>query len=144
MIVVDSNIFIAFSLVDEPLHTQANHLLATWKNAQVELIAPHLLKSEITAVMRKVVYQSRMTHEDGHLILTRLLRYSVTFYEDDDLLKKAYELAYQLNRPRAYDTQYLALSERFQCDFWTSDQIFYNVVKDKFPRVKWLGNWKMP
>jgi predicted nucleic acid-binding protein len=141
-IVVDSNIFIALTLIDEPFHTQATQMLSVWLSTNTLLVAPHLFKSEITAVLRKAVYQERITHYQGDGFLNYILGYPVTFYEDVALLKHSYELAYQLNRPRAYDTQYLALSERLACDFWTADERFYNAVKDKFPRVKWLGNWK--
>ena len=64
-IVVDANIFIAFGLADEPLHSQANQILGTWQRVNEQLIAPRLFRSEITAVVRKVVFQQRMTPEQG-------------------------------------------------------------------------------
>lgn len=139
-VVVDSNILVAFGLSDEPLHTQANQILATWTSAEITLAAPRLFRSEITAVVRKVVYQQRITHEQGRGMLTRLLSYPVEFHEDDSLLKSAYELAEQYNRPRAYDAQYLALSQRLSCEFWTADERLFNAVKDRFPGIRWLGN----
>jgi predicted nucleic acid-binding protein len=139
-LVVDSNILIAFALADEPLHTQANQVLSTWSAARTLLVAPRLFRSEITAVVRKVVYQNRITHEQGRKILARLLIYPVEFHEDDTLLKAAYELADKLNRPRAYDTQYLALAARLSCEFWTADERLFNTAKDKFPLIRWLGN----
>lgn len=84
---------IAFGLSDEPLHTQANQILAAWASAGTTLIAPRLFRSEITAVVRKAVYQQRITHEQGRGMLARLLVYPVEFHEDDGLLKLAYELA---------------------------------------------------
>jgi predicted nucleic acid-binding protein len=139
-VVVDSNILIAFGLSDEPLHTQANQLLATWKAAGTPLVAPHLFRSEITAVVRKVVYQQRITHEQGRKMLARLLVYPVEFHEDDALLKSAYEIAEEFNRPRAYDAQYLALAQRLSCEFWTADERLFNAVKDQFSHIRWLGN----
>ncbi len=141
-VVVDSNILVAFGLSDEPLHAQANQILATWTSAGTMLAAPRLFRSEITAVVRKVVYQQRITHEQGRGMLTRLLSYPVDFYEDDTLLQSAYELAEQYTRPRAYDTQYLALSQRLSCEFWTADERLFNAVKDQFPGIRWLGHLK--
>jgi len=143
-IVVDSNIFIALSVIDEPFHMQAKQILSLWQSTHTQLIAPHLFKSEVTAVLRKVVYQNRITHQQGTLILQRLLSYPIQFYEDDTLLKRAFELAQIYNRPRAYDTQYLALAEQFTCDFWTLDERLFNAVKTQMPFVYWLGNWKKP
>jgi predicted nucleic acid-binding protein len=141
-VVVDSNILIAFGLSDEPLHTQANQILATWKAAGTPLAAPRLFRSEITAVVRKVVYQQRITHKQGREMLVRLLSYPVEFHEDDALLKSAYELAEEYNRPRAYDAQYLALAQRLSCEFWTADERLFNAVKDRFPGIRWLGHLK--
>jgi predicted nucleic acid-binding protein len=66
----------------------------------------------------------------------------VEFYEDDALLQSAYELAEQYNRPRAYDAQYLALSQRLSCEFWTADERLFNAVKDQFSHIRWLGHLK--
>lgn len=139
-VVIDSNILIAFSLADEPLHTQANQILSAWKTNGERLVAPRLFRSEITAVVRKVVYQERMTPEQGRNMLAKLLIYPVEFYEDDELLKEAYELAVRFNRPRAYDSQYMALANRFQCNFWTADERLVNSVRSHFSRIYWLGS----
>jgi hypothetical protein len=63
------------------------------------LIAPRLFRSEVTAVVRKAVFQQRINPEQGHVILSQLLIYPVEFHEDIDLLKAAYELAVRFNRP---------------------------------------------
>lgn len=139
---VDANILIALGLADEPLHTQASQLLAAWQAAKETLIAPCLFRSEVTAVVRKVVYQERLTPEQGRLLLAQFLAYPVDFHEDIDLLKAAYELAVRFNRPRAYDSQYLALAERFSCDFWTADERLFRAVQSSLSSVKWLGNFQ--
>ncbi|MEP6985649.1 MAG: type II toxin-antitoxin system VapC family toxin [Chloroflexota bacterium] len=140
-VVVDANILIAFGLADEPLHTQANQILSAWQSAGEHLTAPRLFRSEITAVVRKVVYQGRMTPEQGRVMLAQLLIYPVEFHEDDALLKEAYELAVRFNRPRAYDSQYMALADRLQCDFWTADERLINSTQSQFIHIRWLGNW---
>ncbi|HRF98989.1 MAG TPA: type II toxin-antitoxin system VapC family toxin [Aggregatilineales bacterium] len=98
----------------------AKQILSLWQSTHTQLIAPILFKSEITAVLRKVVYQNRITHHQGELALQRLLNYPIQFYDDDSLLKRAFELAQIYNRPRAYDTQYLlfctASSSASRCD----------------------------
>jgi predicted nucleic acid-binding protein len=124
-VVVDANILIAFGLADEPLHSQAARLLSSWRASRTALAAPRLFRSEIVAVVRKVVYQDRVAHEYGREMLSVLLSYPISFFEDDDLLVKAYELAAEFNRPRAYDAQYLALAQRLSCDFWTADERLY-------------------
>lgn len=139
ILVVDANILIAFALADEPLHTQANQMLSAWQTAGERLTAPRLFRSEITAVVRKAVYQKRLNPEQGRTMLAQLLRYPVEFYEDDTLLKEAYELAVRFNHPRAYDTQYMALAERLNCEFWTADERLVNSTQGQFSRIRWLG-----
>ena len=90
-VVVDANILIAFALADEPLHLQAGQLLAAWQKTKEHLTAPRLFRSEINAVIRKVVYQQRLSPEPGREMLAQLLLYPVEFYEDDALLKTAYD-----------------------------------------------------
>lgn len=138
-LVVDANILIAFGLADEPLHRQAKHMLSAWRTSGERLTAPRLFRSEITAVVRKAVYQQRLTPEQGRSMLARLLLYPVEFYDDDGLLKEAYDRAVRFNHPRAYDTQYMALAERLDCEFWTADERLVNSTQGQFNRIRWLG-----
>jgi predicted nucleic acid-binding protein len=127
-VVVDSNILVAFALADEPLHEQAKLILSTWQKSGTPLAAPRLFRSEIAAVLRKIVFQSRITHPQGRSLLAQPLADPVTFCEDDDLLMSAYNLAHQFNRPRAYNAQYLALSQRLSSEFWTADERMFNSI----------------
>jgi len=140
-VVVDSSILIAFTLSDEPLYTKAHQSLSTWETTKTRLIAPRLFRSEITAVMRKAVYQRRISHEQGRFLLSRLLSHPIEFVEDDELLTAAYNLAERFNRPRAYDSQYLALAERYDCEFWTADATLVNGIQAHFNHIRWLGNF---
>jgi predicted nucleic acid-binding protein len=140
-VVIDANILIAFALADEPLYAQANQILSAWHTTQEYLAAPRLFRSEITAVVRKTVYQQRLTAEQGRVMLSQLLVYPVEFHEDDELLKEAYELVTRFNRPRAYDAQYMALAERLDCEFWTADERLVNSTQQQFGHIRWLGNW---
>ncbi len=140
-VVLDSNILIAFALTDEPLHSQANQILSTWEITETRLVAPRLFRSEITSVVRKAVYQRRITNEEGDKLLSQLLLYPVEFIEDDALLKSAYVLAHRFNRPRAYDSQYMALAARLDCEFWTADEALVKSIQSEFQHVRWLGEF---
>ncbi len=97
----------------------------------------------MVAVARKWVYRELTTPEKANTALDTLLRYPVITVVDDALLRRAYELATKYNRPTAYDAQYLAVAERYQCDFWTADERLYHAVNGNFPRVYWVGNVKL-
>lgn len=140
-IVLDSGIFIA-SVFPETLTPQAKQFIQQLQTDRITFHAPTLLRYEVIAVARKAVYQGRVTVEEGFRSRNQLLSYPITLHFDDDLLKRGYELAAEYNRPTAYDSQYLAVAERLSCDFWTADERMFNAVKDRFPSIRWLGNWK--
>jgi predicted nucleic acid-binding protein len=58
---------------------------------------------------------------------------------DQTLSFRAVELAHQTGLGPAYDTQFLALAEREDCEYWTADRRFWTTMRPHFPRVRWLG-----
>lgn len=139
--VLDSGVLLATVQV-ESLTTYATALVNHLAEQGSEIVAPALLQYELIAVIRKWVYRELTTPQQAETALNTLLRYPVFTVVDNTLLRRAYELAAVYNRPTAYDAQYLAVAERFQCDFWTADERLYNAVKDEFPRIYWLGNFE--
>ena len=129
-VVADSSIFLA-SLLQEGLIPKARAIIQFWAATNVTLAAPSLFQYEITAVLRKYIYQGR------DLLLSQPIRLML----DDDLLRRAYDLSTRFNRPTAYDSQYLAVAERLGCEFWTVDERFYNTVANDLSWVKWLNTF---
>jgi predicted nucleic acid-binding protein len=118
-VVLDSGVLIA-GVFPETLTPQAKQLIKQLQADNTSIHAPTLLHYEVIAVSRKAVYQGRVTPAEGLRARDRLLSYPVILHFDDELIKRGYELATAYNRPTAYDAQYLAVTERFSCDFWTS------------------------
>lgn len=140
--VLDSGILLATVQI-EPYSEHANSLIKQLAEQQVQMIAPTLLKYELVAVARKWVYRELTTPEKAKTALNTLLHYPVTTIMDDALLHRAYELATEHNRPTAYDMQYVAVAERYRCDFWTADECLYNALNIKFTQIYWIGNKKL-
>ena len=143
-VVLDSSILLASVLVDEPLTTEAQRVLTEWSTANVELAAPRLFRSELIAVIRKAVFQKRITADHGDLLLDETLAYPVAFHDDNALLKRAYALATRFNLPRTYDAQYLALAKTLNCEFWTADKVLFNSIRSQFGHIRWLGHLVIP
>lgn len=137
--VLDSGILLA-TLQRETYTEHAKTLIVQLSVRQVQMIAPALLHYELVAVTRKWVYRAVSTPEHAKLALDTLLRYPVITVMDDALLSRAYDIAIEYNRPTAYDSQYLAVAERYEADFWTADERLFNAVNGRFPRVYWLGS----
>jgi predicted nucleic acid-binding protein len=136
-IVIDSGVFIATAL-PETLSEKAAKFLAQL-NPQTSIAAPVLFQYEIVAALRKHVYRGTLMAADAQRSRDRLLSVPAVLMYDEGLVKRAYDLAEQLNRPTAYDAQYLALAERLRCEFWTADEKLFNAVQSALPWVQWLG-----
>ncbi len=139
-VVCDANIFIAVSL-QEPFSEHAEALIESWRSSDVQVVVPYLFRYEVTSVIRKQIARGNLPLELGRVALASLLSEPVQTIADDGLLHRAFELATRLNRPAAYDSIYLALAERYQCHFWTSDLKFYNATIHTFDWVKWVGSF---
>ncbi|MDA1190141.1 MAG: type II toxin-antitoxin system VapC family toxin [Candidatus Poribacteria bacterium] len=137
--VLDSGVLLATART-ETLSEHAKALIARVNQHDVQIVAPMLLQYELIAVVRKWVYRTLITSEEAENALNELLAFPARYATDDSLMRRAYELATNLNRPTAYDAQYLAVAERFQCDFWTADERLFNATSERFPNIRWLGN----
>lgn len=140
-VVIDSGILLADFLPDEPLSTQSKNLLAELQRNSMLLVAPMLFLYEVMAVLRKAVYQQRLTGDQANALVDKALAYPIQYHFSSDLLRDAFTIATQYNRPRAYDSQYIALAQQLDCDFWTTDERLFNSVQGQLTRVRWLGDF---
>lgn len=139
-IILDANVYLADWLVDD-FSEHAKAILSTCHEGKITLHAPQLLYYEFTAVVRKSAARGRLRHLSPDKILNELLRIDVILHFDKDLMRRAFAIATELNLPTAYDSQYLALAERLDCDFWTTDQRLVAATSATNLRVKWLGDF---
>lgn len=141
-IVVDSNVFLT-TVIPDPLRQNAMNLIYHIERRNMQIIAPTLFRYELVAVLRKQSGRGVITSQQAETGLDIMTKHTqkMQFVIDDDLLKRAFEIAKQFNFPTAYDSQYLAVAEQFGCDFWTIDNRLVNVVSPTWSWVKWLGNF---
>src|SRR5258707_3696778 len=135
-IVLDSGVLLATVLV-EPFSNAARTLIGELIKSGLEISVPTLFLYEIVAVLRKNSNRGLLTATDAVKYRDVLLAQPVQPIIDQGLLRRAHELAESLNRPSAYDAQYLALAERLNCDFWTADEKLFNAVRGQLGWVKW-------
>jgi len=135
---IDANL-IVWSLVPSPYSDVAASLLQSWRREQVTLIAPALLPFEITSTLRRLVHLREITAEEGEEAFVQFQRIPIRLYHRREIFSTAWHLAQQFNRPRAYDTAYLAVAQMHNCDFWTADERLYNAVRHELTWVRWIG-----
>lgn len=73
-----------------------------------ELIAPHLIDSEVTNVLRRLVLRGVLTEEQGTLAFDGFTRLTLTRFPADWLRPRMWALRHNLS---AYDATYVALAE---------------------------------
>ena len=139
-VVADLGIFLA-SVLQERLTPKARAIIKFWAATNVTLVAPALFQYEIVAVLRKNVYQGRISLDESIKGRDIPLSQPIQYMLDDDLLRRAFDLSTRFNGPTAYDAQYLAVAERLGCDFWTLDERLYNSVANDITWVKWLDTF---
>jgi predicted nucleic acid-binding protein len=142
-VVSDSGVLIA-SVLREKHTAEAQALLRQWRDQKTQIAAPHLFHYEIVASLRKNVYRRLLEAEIALNVRDKLLNVPVQLIIDNSLLKRGYELATELNRPTAYDAQYLAVAEHLSCEFWTADERLFNAVSSQLTWVKWIGDFERP
>jgi predicted nucleic acid-binding protein len=107
------------------------------------MLAPPLFRPEVTSTIRRWLFTGKVNDEYARDALRRSLRLPVLISDAGEALQlRAFDIATALNRPRAYDSQYLALAEFNQCELWTADRRLVNAARRKFPWVRWLGDYQ--
>ena len=133
---VDASLVLTLVLPDERSE-QVQALWSQWQREQNAPFGPPLLYAEVPAVLRQAVFYGRLTSQVGDVAFQDFCDLGITISARNDLHVLAWDLAKVHNRPRAYDTMYLAAAQAEGCDLWTGDRRLVNAVD--LPWVRWLG-----
>lgn len=139
-VVVDACLALKWSLEEEDTK-EALALWDQWQDAAEQVIAPPIFRSEVTDVLYRRVRQAQMRLDDAASILDFLIDI-VAIREPSSLYNRALALAKALGQGSAYDTLYLALADLHDCEMWTADRRFVRSAQTKFPRVRWIGEYR--
>ena len=140
-VVVDASLAIKWVL-KEPYAEEALALASEWATAETRPVAPCLLLVEAANVLHRRAALGHISPSQAGQLLAGFLNMGIEVRESPQIHLRALELAQELQRPAVYDTHYLALADILGCDLWTADERFFNSVKERQPRVKWLGEFE--
>src|SRR3712207_2841716 len=87
-------------------------LWGRWQGERRTLIAPRLLRYEVTNALHRLRAAGRLEEEIAREALRTALDVPVAIVDDADLHPRAFDLAQRFGLPAAYDAHYLALAER--------------------------------
>jgi predicted nucleic acid-binding protein len=138
-LVVDSSVAVKWFIV-EPHSAEARRILDDYQNGALSFLAPDLIYAEFgNVIWKKHLFQGLAAVDAQNIITTfRALRFTITPAEF--LLENAYNVAV-MHRQTVYDSLYLALSLRENCQLVTADEMFVKAVGATFPNLVGLANW---
>lgn len=138
---VDASLIVKLALRDETLRFQARRLMEDVIATDTDMIAPPIFESELDGIVRRRVYEGRLTQAQAQLAYDALDAIEVITLNPAGLRQRAREIASQFNQRVVYDSTYAALAELRGCDFWTADRAFYEVVRADLSFVKYLADY---
>lgn len=142
MIGVDASTAAKWVLSDEEHADKARALyLATIRDHQV-IIAPPLILSEVTNVLRQRVRRRSLTIGEADHALADFLALPLLLTLPPWLYRRALEIAHSFSLPASYDAQYVALAEALGYDLWTNDRALLRALGSDVNYVRWIGNYE--
>lgn len=142
VVVVDTSLVLKW-ILKEPDSDKALALLTQWGNEQVEMFAPALLAYEAANILYQDVRKGKYTIDVAREGLRDVVMKGIVFdfSADLDLSMRAVEFAHRFNLPASYDSHYLALAEREECELWTADTRLLRAVKGRLDWVRTLDDY---
>lgn len=142
--VVDASLALKW-VVDEEDSDKALELSSSWGEFGVQIQAPHLMLAEVANALHRKVVDGQIALHTATSSLENLYDLGIKFHDPENIHAGAMRLAGQLGQGAVYDSVYLALAERLDCELWTADRRFYRAAGGAFPdRIRWLSDFDAP
>lgn len=138
-LVIDSSVAVKWFVV-EPYSADARKILDGYRNGSLSLLAPDLINAEFGNIVWKKHVLQGLAATDAQAIIDGFRSLQFTFVATATLLDDAYKLAVKHQRT-VYDSLYLALSLRANCQFVTADERFVNAIGSSFPNIVSVAKW---
>jgi predicted nucleic acid-binding protein len=139
VVVVDASVACKWVLTEEGT-AGAQSLLGQWIAARLQPIAPSWFACEVANVVYRRARVGEIALHDAKRLLDTVLAIVALRDAPGSDAARAMEMADTTRQQTPYDTCYLALAEREQCEYWTDDARFAKAAMPYFPQVKHLSD----
>ena len=89
--------------------------------AREELVAPHLMWSEVSSVLHELMWRKEISGDLAAIAIERLAAADVSARRPKGLTAEAWRIAHRLGWAKTYDAEYLALARLLRCRLLTTD-----------------------
>jgi predicted nucleic acid-binding protein len=139
-LVIDAGVGYALCALDTSTTTLRTELAAGVENG-IMLCAPLIWRFELTSILTKAVHFKQLSEYSARQVLQLSSELTIQLISpDQDLVAQAFDWTLQLKRAAAYDSFYLALAQRLDCELWTVDRRLANAAGA--PWVRFVGSAK--
>ena len=138
--VVDASLAVKW-LVEEEDSEKAHALSSHWADSGVKVAAPYVMLAEVSNALHRKVVGGEIALESATGILENLSAHEIEFQNPPNIHAGALRLADRLDQGAVYDSIYLALAERLDCELWTADRRFYRAARGFSDRIRRLGDF---
>lgn len=139
-LVVDSGISVKW-FIQEADSDIAQLVLDEYKSDKILFLAPNLIYAEFgNIIWKKQIFQG-LDSKDAEFAIREFKKIEFILTPIPTLFDDAFQIAVKYKRT-FYDSLYLALSVKENCEFVTADEKFYNAVKRDFPKMILLASWQ--
>lgn len=139
-LVIDSSVAVKW-VIEEDDSDKAQLILDEYQDEKIALQAPAIIHAEFgNIIWKKQIFQG-LSVADAEAAIKKFQQLSFILTPTTALFDDAFKIAVKYRRT-FYDSLFLSLSERENCQFVTSDEKLYNAVKTDFPKMILLADWK--
>jgi predicted nucleic acid-binding protein len=89
--------------------------------AREELVAPHLMWSEVSSVLHELKWRKEISSDLATIAIERLAAADVSARRPRGLTAEAWRIADRFGWAKTYDAEYLALARLLRCRLLTTD-----------------------
>jgi predicted nucleic acid-binding protein len=139
-VVLDANLVIAL-LLPLPYSNQVWAHYSSWRQDEVELLAPTLLQYQAHAALVRSLAAGWMLPHEAKAALEEMQSLRIHYLAPSpELHVRAWHWSGRLGHTKTYDAQYVALAELERADLWTADRRLVNGARQAGAGwVHWIG-----
>lgn len=135
---MDANLIVR---MHDPGSLEYRSIISLWEQwifERAEIIAPSLLRYEVTNALFRSAAVEVVSEIDAMSILRSLDRLPIMYFDGAALNGSSFQIARALGLEAAYDAHYLALSEREGAEFFTADKRLVAAAQASYPFVHYV------